>query len=398
MRVKIFSFFSGIGLLDLGFEDAGFEVVLVNEYHPAFLDAYKFSRMKLRRSEPEYGYYPGSIEDFFQQTTRSTLRETVKDAKTDGALVGFIGGPPCPDFSVGGKNKGRHGENGRLSEAYAQLILEQRPDFFLFENVKGLLGTRRHRIFFDELVTNLRSGGYSTAHRLINCIEYGVPQDRQRVILVGFKEGFLQDHRRSKKKRVRNCLFNWFKYALYPGMKAFEYTWPKAEPFVEGSNRPCPDSVPNELTVENWFSRNKVGSHPNAENFFTPRAGLKRFMRVDEGDDSRKSFKRLHRWRYSPTACYGNNEVHLHPYRARRISVAEALAIQSLPPRFQLPQGMTLSNMFKAVGNGVPYLAAKKLAQTTGGFLRDPYDQADSLRDCARDCQVASKPLLQLFA
>ncbi|MBE9201384.1 DNA cytosine methyltransferase [Nodularia sp. LEGE 06071] len=56
-----------------------------------------------------------------------------------------------------------------------------------------------------------------------------------------------------------------------------------------------------------------------------------RFTAIDEGDVSNKSFKRPHRWRYSPTACYGNNEVHLHPYQVRRISVAEALAIQSLP-------------------------------------------------------------------
>ena len=88
-----------------------------------------------------------------------------------------------------------------------------------------------------------------------------------------------------------------------------------------------------------------------------------------EGDDSKKSYKRLHRWRYSPTACYGNNEVHLHPYQARRISVAEALAIQSLPPEFELPAKMSLTDMFKSVGNGVPFLAAKGLATTINEFL-----------------------------
>ncbi len=81
-------------------------------------------------------------------------------------------------------------------------------------------------------------------------------------------------------------------------------------------------------------------------------------------DDSKKSYKRLHRWRYSPTAAYGNNEVHLHPYKARRLSISEALAIQSLPKKYELPQDITLSNAFKTVGNGVPYLAAKALAQT----------------------------------
>ena len=124
------------------------------------------------------------------------------------------------------------------------------------------------------------------------------------------------------------------------------------------------------LTVEYWFSKNDVLNHPNTYHYFKPKAGLKRFISVDEGDDSKKSYKRLHRWRYSPTACYGNNEVHLHPYKVRRISVAEALAIQSLPRNFVLPSNMTLTDMFKTVGNGVPYLASKAIAQTILDFLR----------------------------
>jgi len=107
-----------------------------------------------------------------------------------------------------------------------------------------------------------------------------------------------------------------------------------------------------------------VSSHANAQHAFRPRQGLKRFLSVDEGDDSRKSYKRLHRHRFSPTACYGNNEVHLHPWEPRRITVSEALAIQSLPPSFELPGDMTLSGMFKTVGNGVPYLAARGIART----------------------------------
>ncbi|MGM3114922.1 DNA cytosine methyltransferase, partial [Bacillus cereus group sp. BC326] len=87
-----------------------------------------------------------------------------------------------------------------------------------------------------------------------------------------------------------------------------------------------------------------VKSHQNANQFFKPRAGLAKFQMIEEGDDSKKSYKRLHRWRFSPTAAYGNNEVHLHPYKARRLSVAEALAIQSLPREFELPVDISLTN------------------------------------------------------
>ena len=90
---------------------------------------------------------------------------------------------------------------------------------------------------------------------------------------------------------------------------------------------------------------------------------------IPEGDVSGKSFKRLHRWRYSPTAAYGNNEVHLHPYHVRRLSVAEAMAIQSIPAWFTLPANMTLSNKFKVIGNGVPVLMATAIARTLSELL-----------------------------
>lgn len=103
--------------------------------------------------------------------------------------------------------------------------------------------------------------------------------------------------------------------------------------------------------------------------FFKPKAGLYRFQTKAEGDVMKKCYKRLHRYRYSPTAAYGNNEVHIHPYKPRRISVAEALAIQSLPKEFVLPNDVTLSDAFKTVGNGVPYIAAKCIAQTLHDYL-----------------------------
>jgi DNA (cytosine-5)-methyltransferase 1 len=94
---------------------------------------------------------------------------------------------------------------------------------------------------------------------------------------------------------------------------------------------------------------------------------------VEEGDVSRKSYKRLNRWRYSPTVAYGNNEVHLHPYKSRRLSASEALAIQSLPADFELPSSMNLSDMFKTIGNGVPFLLAQGVAKTIRDYLEETH-------------------------
>ncbi len=144
--------------------------------------------------------------------------------------------------------------------------------------------------------------------------------------------------------------------------------WPTTDVFEEDSVRRKPLGVKEDLTVEYWFNKNKVENHPNSKQYFTPRAGLAKFLVIEEGDDSKKSYKRLHRWRYSPTAAYGNNEVHLHPYKARRISVAEALAIQSLPHNFEIPQDISLTDAFKTVGNGVPYLASLGIAESIRDF------------------------------
>lgn len=343
----IFSFFSGAGFLDLGFEETGYEVSYVNEFHKPFLDAYRHSRTVLGHSAPRFGYDDRSIED----VSACDLEGGIQAVRSEGRLVGFIGGPPCPDFSVGGKNRGKEGENGKLSKVYVDLVCQAKPDFFLFENVKGLYRTKKHREFFEKMKVKLRRSGYLLHERLINSIEYGAPQDRDRIILIGFRSRDLAK------------TFVWTDRG-FPERKAFEYEWPDASPFEKGSLRPQPKTLPIELTVQHWFDKNDVTNHPNASHCFTPRAGLARFLSVDEGDDSKKSYKRLHRWRYSPTAAYGNNEVHLHPYEPRRISVAEALAIQSLPAAFELPSTMTLSNMFKTVGNGVPYLAGRGLANS----------------------------------
>lgn len=139
---------------------------------------------------------------------------------------------------------------------------------------------------------------------------------------------------------------------------------------IPNEYREKPEGISEDLIVDYWFKKNNVENHPNAHQYYTPRAGLAKFLVIPEGDDSKKSYNCLHRWRPSPTVAYGNNEVHLHPYKARRLSVAEALALQSLPKEFVLPPTITLSNAFKTVGNGVPYEAAKGSAETILDFLK----------------------------
>lgn len=359
-KPAIFSFFAGAGFLDLGFEMNGFETVFVNEYHQPFLDAYIYSRKELNIPEPVFGYDNQDIKTFISDEAKSNrLKEIITETKKNGQLVGFIGGPPCPDFSVGGKNRGRNGTNGILSSVYVDLIIKQEPDFFLFENVKGLWSTKRHREYYDELKQKLRNSGYILHDSLINAIEFGAPQDRNRVILLGFKENTLKN---------LDEAFPW-SYAKKYNVEILKSDWPTITEGKPKNSLKKPVGIIDELTISYWFEKNSVNEHPNANDFFTPRAGLEKFKILPEGDVNKKSYKRLHRWRYSPTAAYGNNEVHIHPFLPRRLSVAEALAIQSLPGDYVLPREMTLSNKFKAIGNGVPFLAAEGMAKSIKHFL-----------------------------
>lgn len=357
-KYKIFSFFSGAGFLDLGFESAGFNIVFSNEISPDFAYANRYSRANMGLDCPKYGLMENDIKLFLEDNKKlSDLIDMITNEKDNDNIVGFIGGPPCPDFSVAGKNRGESGKNGILSKIYIDLICKCSPDFFFFENVKGLLKTVKHREFFYKIVSYAEENGYITVNRLVNSLEYGVPQDRDRIFLIGIKKDIIKQN------------INKFDWGINKSAKEIKsLPWPGTSPLCHQPIDP-PKGIDENLTAQRWFEKNDVINHPNAHDFFKPRAIMKKMLIIEEGDDSRKSTKRLHRWRYSPTVAYGNNEVHLHPYFNRRLSVAEALALQSLPSGFYLPPDMTLTSKFKTIGNGVPYLMAKGVASSLISFL-----------------------------
>ena len=86
----------------------------------------------LNLEQPYHGYFLGGIEDL----DVDELKQCFQLDETRGKLIGFIGGPPCPDFSIGGKNRGKNGENGRLSQVFVDLICEKNPHFFCLKMLK----------------------------------------------------------------------------------------------------------------------------------------------------------------------------------------------------------------------------------------------------------------------
>jgi DNA (cytosine-5)-methyltransferase 1 len=356
-NIGFFSFFSGAGFLDLGLCDSGMDIMMSCEKHTPFVEINKhFNKSHI----PLFGHYNSDIEYFLTENGISELKEMMETSKTKYHYVGFVGGPPCPDFSVAGKNKGKDGDNGKLSLDYNNLICEHRPDFFIFENVKGLYKTKKHREFFESLKTKLIESDYTLTEKLVNSISYGVPQDRDRIILIG-----------TKKTLMDISELDWDKYVTHDKIEVMKKDWPSRDPFSEDGIIPAPMNIPLELTVEHWFRKNEVTTHPNSKHFLKPRAKGDKYHTIEEGDSSKMSGKRLHRWRYSPTVAYGNNEVHLHPYKPRRLTVAEALSLQSIPKDYSFPEHISLTNMFKAIGNGVPYLMALGIGRTLINHLQN---------------------------
>lgn len=357
-KISIFSFFSGIGILDLAFEKNGCNIVFVNEFDSLFLESYQYARVQMNQPNPLYGYHNDSAERYAKCRGKRKLIDLVAQERKKGNLVGFIGGPPCPDFSVAGKNAGVNGENGRLTKVYFDIICRCRPDFFLFENVKGLVKTEKHRAFYNEMMMKVQANGYVIAEKVLNALAYGVPQFRERVFMVGIHKGIYQN-------TSNTLVFEWDKHALFNTEDVLSRDWPKEREFAVDAPYMFPSKrILKKLTVEHWFNKNDVENHPNGNDIFRVKNGREKIETIAEGDTSGKSFKRLHRWRYAPTAAYGHNEVHLHPYKERRISVAEAMAIQSLPREFVVLPSLSLSKKFKMIGNGVPYLMAAAIAKT----------------------------------
>ncbi|MDR0751260.1 MAG: DNA cytosine methyltransferase [Christensenellaceae bacterium] len=353
MDISILSYFSGGGFLDLGFELENFKTVWSNEISIEISEIYNSGMSSTLNKDMKISSN-NSISDI---DISSHKKNMIK--KINSKIWGIIGGPPCPDFSVGGKNKGRNGDLGKLSQIYVNHICELQPSFFVFENVKGLVKTKKHKEFFIELIEQLKKNGYAVDYKLLNALNFGIPQDRERIIMLGVKKNLYNQV--FNKKYIDE--YNWFPWPneKYPDAKnAFE--WNKID------DTETLKKIPNELKVGNYIlDQGKLSMLPNSNEYFNPKSS--KFDEIKEGDTSKKSFKRLHRNKYSPTVAYGNNEVHLHPEQKRRLSVREALRIQTVPDSYVINGNISLSTKFKVIGNGVPVKLANEIAKSIKNLL-----------------------------
>lgn len=371
-KISILSLFSGGGFLDIGFMNNGFQIEEAFEINERFIQAYNFALSGYVKNEANSFFRSGLISHIDIENSTDVSKDNIqKDiAKKYSGISGIIGGPPCQDYSVGGKNKGIDGERGKLILSYFNVITQIKPLFLLFENVEGLYKTKAHNIGFTQMINGLKELGYSVWFDIINPLNYGFPQDRPRIIVVAFLNEVIEtlqlkgyifesDNEILKRTDNMNYIFKWPKL-LFENPKAI--VWPKKWEFGSDVIQEEIHRIPKEyhrLLVKNMLE-DLEDDFPNQNESFNPISD--KFLRIEEGDTYRKSFKRIHRYRFSPTVAYGNNEVHLHPTKPRRLTVREALRIQTVPDTYILPSDIPLTSKFKMISNGVPVGQANLIA------------------------------------
>ena len=176
---KIISLFSGAGGMDIGFEMAGFETVVAVEYDKSCCET-------LKKNRPKISVIQGDISKI---STSEIL--SVGGLKPTEAAV-LIGGPPCQSFSLAGKRMGMDDPRGKLVLEFIRIVKESLPKVFVMENVRGMVNWQDGKAIeailneiSEPIIFEGQEYHYKVDKAILNALEYGVPQSRERVFIVG---------------------------------------------------------------------------------------------------------------------------------------------------------------------------------------------------------------------
>lgn len=177
-KMKALSLFTGAGGLDIGFHCAGFEIVACIEFEPIFCKTLELNR----------GRYLAENCQIICGDIRHIQPEEVQV----GPIDVIVGGPPCQSFSAAGRRAGGvtgiTDARGSLFEQYCRFVSYFKPRAFIFENVRGILQGNKGRDW-QEILNQFTRLGYALFYKVLDAADYGVPQHRERLILVGVNQG-----------------------------------------------------------------------------------------------------------------------------------------------------------------------------------------------------------------
>lgn len=324
--MRIVSLFSGAGGLDLGFENAGFEIIWANEFDETIWETYEKNHKSI--------------------LVKKDIRKIKSDEIPD--CDGIIGGPPCQSWSEAGALRGIEDDRGQLFFQFIRILRDKQPKFFVAENVSGMLA-ERHRPAVENIIKLFENAGYKIFIKMLNAKNYGVAQDRNRVFYIGFRKDLAIEFKFPSHLLNRITLKDiiWdLKDNVVPADK-YNYT-----------NRNC--IIPNHEYMTGGFStiymsRNRVRNWD--EQSFTIQAGGRHAPIHPQAPKMIKIEK--------DKQIFVKGKEHLY----RRLSVRECARIQSFPDNF-IFYYRNIADGYKMVGNAVPVELAYYIAKQIQKYLK----------------------------
>jgi len=322
------SLFAGAGGLDLGFEKAGFNIVWANEFDKKIWATYEANH----KAPLDHR----SITDI--------------DATEIPDCIGIIGGPPCQSWSEGGSKRGIEDMRGKLFYEYIRILKAKQPLFFLAENVSGMLAPR-HKQAVDDFINSFKEAGYSVFLKLLNANDYDVPEDRERVFYVGFRndlgiESFDYPKPFEIKPTLKDAIWNLKDTAIPAKDKnktnGNDCIIPNHEYFVGGFS-PI------------FMSGNRVRSWD--EPAFTVQASGRQSQLHPQAPKMKKLSQNVHEFVKGKENLY------------RRLTIREAARIQGFPDSFKFIY-TDLNDGYKMIGNAVPVMLAFAMANSIKSALK----------------------------
>ena len=337
MANKIIDLFCGCGGLSKGFEDAGFETILA-------IDFWKDAIATFNHNHKNKVGFCGDIKSF--------TNEDLKKLAEENEIVGVVGGPPCQGFSTVGKREIDDPRNSLYKE-YCRVVEQVNPEFFVLENVRGLL-TLNKGSFRDSIIENFEKLGYTVVYKLVNAADYGIPQRRYRVFFVGIKNKKFEFPTEHENKITT-------KEALSDLPKAYE------KGTVNCAYASAPENEYQKLLRgdQEFVLNHEVTNHSEATVDIISKipdgGGIKdlpkEFWNVRKYN---KAFERMSSTSQSNTIDTGHRN-YFH-YSENRIPTSREVArIQSFPDNFEFVGSRT--SQYKQIGNAVPPLLAQQIAE-----------------------------------
>lgn len=398
MNFRLVSLFSGAGGMDKGFKDAGFNIVWANDFDKDAVNTYK--------------------KNFGDHIVLGDITK-ISSSKIPDDVDVVIGGFPCQGFSVNNTKRNMDDKRNFLYKELLRIVKDKKPKVFVAENVKGLLSMEKGKVI-DMIKSDFEGLGYKVDYKLLLAAEYGVPELRERVIIIGNRIGvdniFPQpthcvDYKNYPKnnhlphaptvketigflaeERLRDNSFEVKGRMIHDHIaseKVADTFWGRKYPvnqfaicdylkYWRDRSGWTTSKVDNHFgykyTAGHWFRKdNGSGSIPKPEDWWE----LKKILGFDDKYDKQvttlelkditfEQSLRISNWE-RPSDTITATQPEIHPNRKRRLSVRECAMIQTFPDDFTFTG--SLNSKYRQIGNAVPVLMAKKIAECVKKML-----------------------------